>query len=60
MCKVKPGFKYCRQCYDKMVEIRQVVPDWRTKDGTMIQLWQGDPFGSKLGEQRVMPPNMGW
>ena len=60
MKRVKPGYKYCMQCFDKMMEIGQVVKDWRTKDGTMIQLWQGDPFRSGVVHDRIMPPGSGW
>ena len=60
MHRVKPGYRYCTQCFNKMVEVRQVVKDWQTKDGTMIQLWQGNPFRSKVDHQRIMPPGMGW
>lgn len=45
---VDPGFRYCVLCFDKMVEVGQVVPEFRNDRDVMVQLWEGDPFHKKM------------
>jgi len=42
-------FRFCRPCYNKMVEIGQVIlhPE-RKGTGEMVMLWQGDPYNRHL------------
>lgn len=41
---VFPGHRFCAKCYGKMVEIGQCVPCPQRRDGTMVLLFEGDPF----------------
>lgn len=45
--RVNQGFRYCLQCYDKMVSIGQIIPEFRYDTGGMILMWEGDPFFRK-------------
>jgi len=39
----KSAYRYCKACYDKLVEVRQAVPDWLLRDGVYVLMWEGDP-----------------
>ena len=59
---VKPGYRFCAKCFGKMCSIGQIVDDYRTKDGTWMMLWEGDPFnvqGKSKDPTRRMFPQQG-
>ena len=50
MGTVKPGYRFCKPCYDTMEEIGQIVADYVAKDGKMILMWEGDPFNRRTDD----------
>ena len=58
---VFPGHRFCSTCYNKMVEINQVVRCGQRNDGTMVMLWEGDPFRLRTRDpfQKMFKPGTG-